>query len=171
VAKRIVQSPQAMKALVGQELGVSDWLVMTQERINTFAEASGDYQWIHVDVERCKTDMPDGKTIAHGNLTLAVIATFGRDARPAEVRLYSTLFNKPDPGAGGDLDADLNSGSLEVLSGALLEPSLAEMPVGEAVQFERQGYFCQDPASGPDALVFNRTIELRDTWAKMQVGG
>lgn len=79
VAKRIVESPQAMKALVGQELGVSDWLVMTQERINTFAEASGDHQWIHVDVERCKTDMPDGKTIAHGNLTLAVIATFGRD--------------------------------------------------------------------------------------------
>ncbi len=72
MAKRIVQSPEAMKALVGQELGVSDWLVMTQERINTFAEASGDHQWIH-------TDMPDGKTIAHGNLTLAVIATFGRD--------------------------------------------------------------------------------------------
>ena len=54
---------------------------------------------------------------------------------------------------------------------ALLEPSLAEMPVGEAVQFERLGYFCADPASGPDTLVFNRTIELRDTWAKLQVGG
>jgi glutaminyl-tRNA synthetase len=93
----------------------------------------------------------------------------GRDARPAEVRLYSTLFNRPDPGADGDLDADLNPGSLEVLSGALLEPSLAEMPVGEAVQFERLGYFCPDPASGSDALVFNRTIELRDTWAKSQV--
>ena len=79
VAKRIVESPQAMKALVGQELGVSDWLVMTQERINTFAEASGDHQWIHVDVERCKTDMPDGKTIAHGNLTFSVISTFGKD--------------------------------------------------------------------------------------------
>ena len=79
MAKRIVQSPQAMKALVGQELGVSDWLVMTQERIDTFAEASGDHQWIHVDVERCKTDMPDGKTIAHGNLTFSVISTFGKD--------------------------------------------------------------------------------------------
>ena len=79
MAKRIVESPQAMKALVGQELGVSDWLVMTQDRIDTFAKASGDHQWIHVDVERCKTDMPDGKTIAHGNLTMAVIATFSRD--------------------------------------------------------------------------------------------
>jgi glutaminyl-tRNA synthetase len=86
------------------------------------------------------------------------------------VRLYSTLFNRPDPGADGDLDRDLNPGSLEVLSGALLEPSLAEMPVGEAVQFERLGYFCPDATSRPDALVFNRTIELRDTWAKLQVG-
>ena len=91
------------------------------------------------------------------------------DARPAEVRLYNTLFNRPGPGADGDLDTDLNPGSLEVLSGALLEPSLAEMPVGEAVQFERLGYFCPDPTSGSDGLVFNRTIELRDTWAKMQV--
>ena len=56
------------------------------------------------------------------------------------------------------------------MSGALLESSLAEMPAGDAVQFERLGYFCPDPASRPDALVFNRTIELRDTWAKMQVG-
>ena len=109
--------------------------------------------------------MPDGRKVK------ATLHWVGRDARPAEVRLYNTLFNRPDPGANGDLDADLNPGSLEVLSGALLEPSLAEMPVGEAVQFERLGYFCADPASGSDTLVFNRTIELRDTWAKMQVGG
>src|SRR6478735_2383679 len=109
---------------------------------------------------------PDGRKV---KATLHWVS--GRDARPAEVRLYSTLFNRPDPGAGGDMDADLNPGSLEVVSGALLEPSLAEMPVGEAVQFERLGYFCADPASGPDALVFNRTIELRDTWAKLQIGG
>ena len=79
--KRIVESPQAMKALVGQELGVSDWLVMTQERINTFAEASGDHQWIHVDVERCKKEMPGGKTIAHGWLTLSLVP-----------RLASTIY-------------------------------------------------------------------------------
>ena len=108
---------------------------------------------------------PDGRKVK------ATLHWVGRDARPAEVRLYSTLFNRPNPGVDGDLDADLNPGSLEVLSGALLEPSLAEMPVGEAVQFERLGYFCADPTSGSDALVFNRTIELRDTWAKSQVGG
>ena len=95
----------------------------------------------------------------------------GGDALPGEVRMYSTLFNRPDPGAGGDLDADLNPASLEVVSGALLEPSLADMPVGEAVQFERQGYFCAAPAGRPDAPVFNLTIGLRETWAKMQVGG
>lgn len=52
---------------------------MTQERINLFAEASGDHQWLRVDVERCESDMPDGKTIAHGDLTFSVISTFARD--------------------------------------------------------------------------------------------
>ena len=108
---------------------------------------------------------PDGRKV---KATLHWVSA--RDALPAEVRLYSMLFNRPDPGAGGDLDADLNPGSLEVVSGALVEPSLAEMPAGDAVQFERLGYFCPDPAGRPDALMFNRTIELRDTWAKMQVG-
>jgi glutaminyl-tRNA synthetase len=108
---------------------------------------------------------PDGRKVK------ATLHWVGADARPGEVRMYSNLFNRPDPGVGGDLDADLNPASLEVVSGALLEPSLTEMPVGEAVQFERQGYFCADPTSRPDAPVFNLTIGLRDTWAKMQVGG
>ena len=79
MAKREFAHPNEMHKFVGQEIGVSDWVEVSQERIDQFAEATGDHQWIHVDVERCKTDMPDGKTIAHGNLTLAVIATFGRD--------------------------------------------------------------------------------------------
>ena len=108
---------------------------------------------------------PDGRKVK------ATLHWVGGDALPGEVRMYSTLFNRPDPGAGGDLDADLNPASLEIVSGALLEPSLADMPVGEAVQFERQGYFCADPAGRPDAPVFNLTIGLRDTWAKVQVGG
>jgi len=55
-----------------------------------------------------------------------------------------------------------------VLSGALVEPSLAELPAGETVQFERLGYFCPDPDSAPGAPVFNRTLTLKDTWAKLQ---
>jgi len=85
---------------------------------------------------------------------------------PAEVRLYNPLFTRPDPGADGDLFADLNPNSLEVLTEARLEPALAEAATGLAVQFERQGYFAPDPDSAVGRLVFNRTIGLRDSYAK-----
>ena len=73
-----------LEAHVGEVLGSSAWVTIDQKMINAFADATGDHQWIHVDVERCKTDMPDGKTIAHGNLTLAVISTFGQDVLKIE---------------------------------------------------------------------------------------
>jgi glutaminyl-tRNA synthetase len=92
-------------------------------------------------------------------------------AVPAEVRLYDHLFTRPDPGADGDLFGDLNPASETVLRGALVEPSLAGLPVGETVQFERLGYFCPDMDSGPGAPVFNRTLTLKDTWAKVQARG
>jgi glutaminyl-tRNA synthetase len=90
---------------------------------------------------------------------------------PAEVRVYNHLFTRPDPGADGDFLADLNPESLEVLEGAVVEPSLAEIPVGETVQFERLGYFSVDPDSSADRPVFNRTVTLRDTWARIQARG
>jgi len=89
----------------------------------------------------------------------------------AEVRLYDQLFNRADPGAEGHFVDDINPGSLRVLSECRLEPSLAELEVGDRVQFERQGYFCLDPDSTPDLPVFNRTVTLRDTWAKIQAKG
>ena len=89
-------------------------------------------------------------------------------AVPAEVRLYDQLFNEPNPNASGDIIADLNSNSLTVLSDCRLEPEVAATAPGEIVQFERQGYFCVDPDSSDGHLVFNRTIGLRDTWAKIQ---
>ena len=73
MAKREFAHPNEMHKYVGQEIGVSDWVEVTQERIDGFAEATGDHQWIHVDVERAKKDMPGGKTIAHGFLTLSLI--------------------------------------------------------------------------------------------------
>jgi glutaminyl-tRNA synthetase len=88
------------------------------------------------------------------------------DSVPAEVRLYNPLFAKPDPTGGEGFTADLNPNSLEVLSDARLEPSLAASNAEEAVQFERQGYFVRDADSRPDKPVFNRTIGLRDTFAK-----
>jgi len=69
----VIKSVEDAKALEGQEVGVSDWTVIDQHRIDQFAEATADYQWIHVDTERAAREMPDGKTIAHGYLTLALI--------------------------------------------------------------------------------------------------
>ena len=89
-------------------------------------------------------------------------------AVPAEVRLYDHLFSAAEPGAGGDFRNDLNPGSLELLEECRLEPALADAAVGEPVQFERQGYFALDPDSRPGRLVFNRTVALRDSWAKLQ---
>ena len=104
---------------------------------------------------------PDGRKV---QATLHWVSA--ADAVPAEVRLYNPLFSRPDPGADGDMLADLNPNSLEVLTGCMAEPALADAAKGVAVQFERQGYFCPDSDNKPGALVFNRTVGLRDTWAK-----
>jgi len=68
----IVKTVEQAKALEGQELGISDWMLIDQERINRFAEATDDYQWIHVDTERARTELPIGSTIAHGYLLTAL---------------------------------------------------------------------------------------------------
>jgi glutaminyl-tRNA synthetase len=88
---------------------------------------------------------------------------------PAEVRLYNPLFKSAAPDVS-NFAADINPQSLEVLTGARLEPSLATANTAEPVQFERQGYFTPDPDSTSGHLVFNRTVGLRDTFAK-EVGG
>jgi glutaminyl-tRNA synthetase len=92
-----------------------------------------------------------------------------KHALPAEVRLYDRLFTKEHPGEeGDDFLADLNAKACEVVEGALLEPALSGAPVGDRVQLERVGYFCVDKDSKAGAPVLNRTIGLRDSWAKMQ---
>jgi glutaminyl-tRNA synthetase len=86
-------------------------------------------------------------------------------SKPAEIRLYNPLFGKPNPDAA-NFAADLNPQSLEILKDARIEPAIVEGNSSEPVQFERQGYFTRDPDSTPDHPVFNRTIGLRDTFAK-----
>ncbi|HWZ83298.1 MAG TPA: glutamine--tRNA ligase/YqeY domain fusion protein [Terriglobales bacterium] len=89
----------------------------------------------------------------------------------AEVRVYDKLFTKEDPNqveAGQEFTANLNPQSLEVISNAKVEPSLAGAAIESRFQFERLGYFCVDPHSKPDKLVFNRTMALKDTWAKIE---
>ena len=108
---------------------------------------------------------PDGRKVRG---TLHWVSA--RHALDAELRLYENLFTQPNPydaPEGGDFTDNLNPDSLTVLAGAKLEPSLRDAAVREPFQFMRMGYFCADPESTPDAPVFNRTISLVDTWAKM----
>jgi glutaminyl-tRNA synthetase len=111
-------------------------------------------------------DAPDGR---RPKATLHWLSA--AHALPAEARLYEHLFTRADPGAEGDLLADINPASEDVRTGCFVEPSLAAVPVGETVQFERLGYFCPDPDSRPGRPVFNRTLTLKDTWVKIQTKG
>jgi glutaminyl-tRNA synthetase len=107
---------------------------------------------------------PDGRKV---QATLHWVSA--ADAITAEIRLYNQLFARADPDAA-NFAADLNPDSVEVLTGCKLEPALAATNSPEPVQFERQGYFCPDPDSTPNHIVFNRTVGLRDTWAKVSAG-
>jgi glutaminyl-tRNA synthetase len=109
---------------------------------------------------------PDGRKV---QATLHWVAA--ADAVKAEARLYNPLFTDPEPDLGGDLAAALNPNSLERVEGCLVEPALAASNTDQAIQFERQGYFCRDPDSSPGRAVFNRTVGLRDTWARVQAKG
>ena len=82
----IVDRPQDMKAHVGEEIGSSNWVTVDQAMINKFADATGDHQWIHVDIERAKKEMPGGSTIAHGFLTLSLIAGLAHETHDIRKR-------------------------------------------------------------------------------------
>ena len=111
-------------------------------------------------------DAPDGRKVK-GTLHWVSAAR----AVPAEVRLYEPLFSRADPGAEGNFLDDINPDSLKVIENAMVEPALADAPLGAPVQFERLGYFCPDPDGTRDRPVFNRTVALRDTWAKVRAKG
>jgi glutaminyl-tRNA synthetase len=118
------------------------------------------------DPESRGGNSPDGRKVRG---TLHWVSA--RHAIPAELRLYGRLFTVPNPGVapeGADFTANLNPDSLELLPDCMLEPNLADARPGDSFQFMRQGYFVVDPDSTPEHLVFNQTVGLRDTWAKMQ---
>ena len=118
------------------------------------------------DPETRGGDAPDGRKVK-GTIHWVSAA----HAISAEVRLYDHLFTEPVPGKTGDVLDDLNPDSLTVLEACRLEPSLSQATMGAPLQFERQGYFCPDPDATPERPVFNRTVALRDTWAKIQKRG
>ncbi len=106
---------------------------------------------------------PDGRKVKG---TLHWVSA--QDGIPAEVHLYEQLFNNPDPESSGDFIADINPESRRTLTNCIIEPSLKNAMPGDKFQFERVGYFCVDTTSTPDKLIFNRTVSLRDTWAKIR---
>jgi glutaminyl-tRNA synthetase len=114
-------------------------------------------------------DSPDGRKV---KATLHWVSA--AHALEAEVHMYDHLFIKPDLGdeeEGLDFKAYMNPNALEILNSCCIEPGLADAVPGSHYQFERQGYFCVDPDSKTDKLVFNRTVSLRDTWAKIEKSG
>ena len=114
-------------------------------------------------------DAPDGRKV---KATLHWVSA--GHAVSAEVRLFDHMFTKEDPddvAEGEGWRSNLNPRSIETLTGCRLEPALAGLPVEECVQFERLGYFCVDPDSKPGAPVFNRTLTLKDEWARLQKKG
>ncbi|HYL80948.1 MAG TPA: hypothetical protein VEU07_09045, partial [Candidatus Acidoferrum sp.] len=111
-------------------------------------------------------DAPDGRKV---KATIHWVSA--AQALPAEVRVYDRLFVKEDPDEvdeGQDFLANLNPHSLEVLPGCRVEPGLARAKAGDICQFERQGYFCVDPDVSNGALVFNRSVSLKDEWARIE---
>jgi glutaminyl-tRNA synthetase len=110
-------------------------------------------------------DSPDGRKVKS---TIHWVSA--QHAIDAEVRLYETLFNKENPNEapeGQDFTVNMNPNSLEVVTGKL-EPSLKHAKPGSYYQFERLGYFCPDKDTSADKPIFNRTVGLRDTWAKIE---
>ncbi len=131
-------------------------------------EKSGEVVEVHCtyDPATRSGNAPDGRKV---KATIHWVSA--QHAIDAEVRLYENLFSKEDPNdvpEGQEFTANLNPNSLETVTDAKLEPSLASAKPGDRYQFERLGYFCVDPDSAPGKLVFNRTVQLRDTWAKIE---
>jgi glutaminyl-tRNA synthetase len=110
-------------------------------------------------------DAPDGRRVKS---TIHWVSA--AHALQAEARLYDYLFTQPDPDEAEDFTSTVNPNSLEVLTSCHIEPSLANAKPGDRFQFERQGYFCVDPDSTDGKLVFNRSVGLKDTWAKIEKG-
>ncbi|MHB8961035.1 MAG: glutamine--tRNA ligase/YqeY domain fusion protein [Candidatus Limnocylindrales bacterium] len=161
-----VPAPKFFRLSPGREVRLRNAYFITCDEVVKDAEGNVVELRCTYDPATRGGDSPDGR---RPKATLHWVSA--AHAVPAEIRLYDYLFTRPDPGAGGrDLLDDLNPESETIVHG-FVEPSLADARPGETVQFERLGYFCADPDSRPGALVFNRTLTLKDTWAKVQARG
>lgn len=166
---REVPPPKFYRLSPGKEVRLRYGYLITCQSV--VKDADGNIVELHCTYDPATRggNTPDGRKVKS---TIHWVSA--AHAVDAEVRMYDNLFTKENPDEveeGQDFIANLNPNSLEVLSGCKVEPSLREAEPGSRYQFERMGYFCVDPDSTPGKLVFNRTIGLRDTWAKIEQRG
>ena len=167
---REVPPPKYFRLSPGREVRLRNAYFITAHSVQKSADGSLVEVHCTYDPASRGGNSPDGRKVKS---TMHWVSA--AHAISAEIRLYDKLFTKADPydlEEGQDVLSNLNPNSLEVLTGAKLEPSLAAASLGDHFQFERVGYFCLDPDSTPDStpgnLVFNRTLALKDTWAKIE---
>jgi glutaminyl-tRNA synthetase len=163
---REVPPPKYYRLSPGKEVRLRNAYFVTAQSV--VKDAAGEIVEVHCTYDPLSRggNSPDGRKV---KATMHWVSK--AHAIAAEIRLYEKLFTKADPGnvkEGVDVLSNLNPNSLEILTGAKLEPSLAIAKVGDRFQFERVGYFCVDPDTAPGKLVFNRTLPLKDTWAKIE---
>jgi glutaminyl-tRNA synthetase len=162
-----VPPPKYFRLTPGGEVRLrSGYIIRCDEVLKDAEGGIAELRCTYDPATRSGSNPPDGRKV---KATIHWVSA--RHALEAEVRLYDRLFTSefPDRGEGSFLD-HLNPDSLRVVRGAKLEPNLAAASVGQTVQFERLGYFCPDPDGAPGAPVFNRTVGLRDAWAKAKQG-
>jgi glutaminyl-tRNA synthetase len=161
-----VPPPKYYRLSPGKEVRLRSAYFITAQSV--VKDAAGNVTEVHCTYDPLSRggNSPDGRKVKS---TMHWVSA--AHAISAEIRLYDKLFSKPDPGdveEGKTFLDNLNPNSLEILSDAKLEPSLLDAKPGEPVQFERVGYFCLDPDSSETRKIFNRTLPLKDSWAKIE---
>jgi glutaminyl-tRNA synthetase len=163
---REIPPPKYYRLSPGKEVRLRNAYFITAKSV--VKDESGNLVEVHCTYDPASRggNSPDGRKVKS---TMHWVSA--AHALAAEIRLYDKLFLKPNPSdveEGEDVISNLNPNSLEIVTGAKLEPSLATAKQGEPYQFERVGYFCVDPDSTESNLVFNRTLSLKDSWAKIE---
>jgi glutaminyl-tRNA synthetase len=163
---REVPPPKYYRLSPGKEVRLRNAYFVTSRGV--VKDANGDVVEVHCTYDPASRggNSPDGRKVKS---TIHWVST--KHATSAEIRIYDKLFTKPDPSDfpdGGSFLDNLNPNSLDVITEAKLEPSLAQAKAGDRFQFERVGYFCVDRDSTEGRLVFNRTLALKDSWAKIE---
>ena len=166
---REVPPPKYYRLSPGKEVRLRNAYFITAQSV--VKDDAGNIVEVHCTYDPLSRggNSPDGRKVKSTMHWVSAAHAIG-----AEIRLYDKLFTTPDPNdveEGQDILSNLNPNSLEIVTGAALEPSLANAKLGEPVQFERVGYFCLDPDSTSEKIVFNRTLPLKDSWAKIEKKG